>query len=187
MSEAVAYLTTPGIDLFGPAPLVAAPDRRVLERRAADLKALLHRASAPAKVVGIRLGPILTTFLLELAAGVRLRQVAALAEDMARCLLATEVEVVSRPGEALVGDQLPDAPRRPVVMSELLRDAAFANDEGALPVALGRDAFGDPVVVDLAELQHVLVVARQGAGKTNAVHAVLQSLLSASAPPGSGC
>ncbi len=177
MAEAATYLTTPGIDLFGPPALAAAPERRLLERRATDLEALLRRASAPAKVAGIRFGPVLTTFLLELEPGVRLRQVAALAEDMARCLLATSVEVVSRPGESLVGVQMPDPFRRPVVISELLQDDAFAGDEGALPVALGRDAFGDPVVADLAELHHLLVVGRQGAGKTNAVHAILQSLL----------
>ncbi|MGX9462679.1 DNA translocase FtsK 4TM domain-containing protein [Shewanella sp. A14] len=149
---------------------------RLVELKLADFNII-------ANVVGVYPGPVITRFELELAPGVKASKITNLSKDLARSLLSENVRVVEViPGKAYVGLELPNKFRETVFMRDVLDSAAFKESKSSLSMVLGQDIAGDPVVVDLGKMPHLLVAGTTGSGKSVGVNAMITSLLYKSGP-----
>nr|WP_298770226.1 DNA translocase FtsK [uncultured Shewanella sp.] len=136
-----------------------------------------------AKVVGVYPGPVITRFELDLAPGVKASKITNLSTDLARSLLAESVRVVEViPGKAYVGLELPNKYRETVFMRDVLDCHAFRDNDSHLSMVLGQDIAGEPVVVDLGKMPHLLVAGTTGSGKSVGVNVMITSLLYKSGP-----
>jgi S-DNA-T family DNA segregation ATPase FtsK/SpoIIIE len=148
----------------------------VVGERASVLEASLRQFGIEARVVGVEEGPVITQYELELAAGVKVHRIMALSDDMAMALKATSVRIVAPiPGRSTVGIEVPSVERGVVRMRELVEWAGSGNM--ALPLFVGKDASGGPLVVDLVKMPHLLIAGATGSGKTVCVNALILSLL----------
>jgi DNA segregation ATPase FtsK/SpoIIIE, S-DNA-T family len=149
---------------------------RLVETKLADFNII-------ANVVGVYPGPVITRFELELAPGVKASKITNLSKDLARSLLAESVRVVEViPGKAYVGLELPNKFRETVYMRDVLDCPAFSESKSNLSMVLGQDIAGDPLVVDLGKMPHLLVAGTTGSGKSVGVNAMITSLLYKSGP-----
>lgn len=129
-------------------------------------------------VVAVTPGPIVTRFDLEPAPGVRGSKISSYAKDLARSLSVVSVrveEVVE--GKSVIGLEVPNEDREMVMVSEILRSAAFNQSPSLLTLALGKSINGEPMVCDLAKMPHLLVAGTTGSGKSVAINAMIMSLL----------
>ncbi len=149
---------------------------RLVEAKLADF-------NIAAKVVGVFPGPVITRFELELAPGIKASKISNLSRDLARSLLSESVRVVEViPGKPYVGLELPNKFRETVFMRDVLDCEAFEKSKSTLSMVLGQDIAGDPVVVDLAKMPHLLVAGTTGSGKSVGVNVMITSLLYKSGP-----
>ncbi|NBP27645.1 MAG: DUF87 domain-containing protein, partial [Betaproteobacteria bacterium] len=149
---------------------------RVIESRLADF-------GVQVKVVTAQPGPVITRYEIDPALGVKGSQIVNLAKDLARALSLVSIRVVETiPGKSLMGLELPNPRRQVVRLSEIIGSTTFQESHGVLPLALGKDIAGAPVVVDLARMPHLLVAGTTGSGKSVGVNAMLLSLLYRSTP-----
>lgn len=178
--------TTPLPDIS----LLDVPDRKAnpisveeLDQVARLVEVKLADFNIVANVVGVFPGPVVTRFELELAPGVKASKITNLSKDLARSLLAESVRVVEViPGKAYVGIELPNKFRETVYMRDVLDSEAFANSQSHLSMVLGQDIAGEPVVVDLGKMPHLLVAGTTGSGKSVGVNVMITSLLYKSGP-----
>ncbi|OBT11370.1 cell division protein FtsK [Shewanella sp. UCD-FRSSP16_17] len=149
---------------------------RLVETKLADFNIV-------ANVVGVFPGPVVTRFELELAPGVKASKITNLSKDLARSLLAESVRVVEViPGKAYVGLELPNKFRETVFMRDVLDSKTFDESQSNLSMVLGEDIAGDPVVVDLGKMPHLLVAGTTGSGKSVGVNVMITSILYKSGP-----
>lgn len=135
------------------------------------------------KVVEIDTGPVITQFELELEAGLRLSKVTSLADDLAIALRVPSVRVVAPiPGKNTVGVEVPNDVRVMVRLRELLEGCRAEFDNKKLPLFLGKDVGGKPLVVDLAKMPHLLIAGRTGTGKSVCLNTLILSLLMSRSP-----
>lgn len=131
-----------------------------------------------AQVTDVTRGPTITRYEIEPAPGIKVSRFMALADDLALALKAHRVRVEAPiPGKGRVGIEVPNDVREPVVIRELLESHAFRTSDAILPLALGKDISGDPLVTDLTTMPHLLVAGATGAGKTVCVKTFLANLL----------
>jgi S-DNA-T family DNA segregation ATPase FtsK/SpoIIIE len=134
----------------------------------------------PARVVDWVAGPTVTLFEVEIAKGVRLSRVTALADDLALSLAASTVRILAPiPGKSLVGIEVPNVRRSSVTLGDVL---APAGEGGPLLLAIGKDVAGAPVLADLATMPHLLIGGTTGSGKSVAINAMLMSVLMRTTP-----
>ncbi|WP_144208334.1 DNA translocase FtsK [Shewanella donghaensis] len=149
---------------------------RLVETKLADFNIV-------ANVVGVFPGPVVTRFELELAPGIKASKITNLSKDLARSLLAESVRVVEViPGKAFVGLELPNKFRETVFMRDVLDSKTFEESKSDLSMVLGQDIAGDPVVVDLGKMPHLLVAGTTGSGKSVGVNVMITSILYKSGP-----
>ncbi len=136
-----------------------------------------------AQVVAVYPGPVITRFELDLAPGIKVNKITSLSKDLARALSAISVRVVEViPGKSVIGLELPNKHREIVYLSEVIGCAAFEESPSPLAMVLGTDIAGDPVVVDLGKMPHLLVAGTTGSGKSVGVNTMIVSLLYKSTP-----
>ncbi|ALO36623.1 cell division protein FtsK [Colwellia sp. MT41] len=136
-----------------------------------------------AQVVSVYPGPVITRFELDLAPGIKVSRITSLSKDLARALSAISVRVVEViPGKSVIGLELPNKHREIVYLSEVISCAEFKESTSPLAMVLGKDIAGDPVVVDLGKMPHLLVAGTTGSGKSVGVNAMIVSLLYKSTP-----
>ncbi|MBA2651360.1 MAG: DNA translocase FtsK 4TM domain-containing protein [Tatlockia sp.] len=136
-----------------------------------------------ADVVAVHPGPVITRFELQLAAGIKVSKLTALAKDLARSLSVTSVRVVEViPGKTVVGLELPNQHREMVCLSQVLSADVFQQAHSPLTLALGVDIAGHPMVVDLAKMPHLLVAGTTGSGKSVGINAMILSILFKATP-----
>ena len=129
-------------------------------------------------VVAVHPGPVITRFELDLGVGVKVSQVSNLAKDIARALSAISVRIVEViPGKSVIGLEIPNEHRQIISLSEILNSTEYDDSHSPLTLALGKDISGQPVVVDLARMPHLLVAGTTGSGKSVAINAMILSLL----------
>ncbi|SFX04068.1 DNA translocase FtsK [Marinospirillum alkaliphilum] len=169
----------PGLNLLdAPKPQKVGFTAQELESLALLLQQKLKEFGVQAEVVDVHPGPVITRFELELAAGVKSSKVANLALDLARALRVPSVRVVEViAGKSTIGIELPNSQRALIRLLEVLNHDDFLQDRHPLPLALGQDISGRPVVVNLAKMPHLLVAGTTGSGKSVGVNAMLLSLL----------
>ncbi len=154
-----------------------------LERMARLVEAKLADYNVQARVVGCYPGPVITRFELDLAPGMKASKITSLSRDLARSLSAVSVRVVEViPGKPYVGIELPNAKRQTVYMKEVLDCDRFRSAESPLTMVLGQDIAGEPVVVNLAKMPHLLVAGTTGSGKSVGVNVMILSMLYKASP-----
>ncbi len=154
-----------------------------LETLSRDVEQYLLDFGIQADVVAVHPGPVITRFELQLAAGIKVSKLTALAKDLARSLSVTSVRVVEIiPGKTVVGIELPNQNRAMVCLSEVLSADVYQQAHSPLTLALGVDIAGHPMVVDLAKMPHLLVAGTTGSGKSVGINAMILSLLFKATP-----
>ncbi len=174
-----ASFDLPSLDLLADAPANNAPklDKLALERNARLLENVLDDFNVKGEITAVRTGPVVTMYELEPAPGIKASRVIGLAEDIARNMSAISARVSPIPGRTVMGIELPNADRLTVSFKELAACEAFASSRGNLPIILGKDIAGEPIVADLAAMPHLLVAGTTGSGKSVGLNAILLSLL----------
>jgi len=169
----------PGLDLLTPAPPGprSAVDRPALERSARLLESVLDDFKVQGAITEVRPGPVVTMYELEPAPGIKASRVVALADDIARNMSAVSARVAVIPGRNVIGIELPNPKREAVSFHELAGSPAFEDQAASLPVILGKNIAGDPVVTDLAPMPHLLVAGTTGSGKSVGLNGMILSLL----------
>jgi S-DNA-T family DNA segregation ATPase FtsK/SpoIIIE len=154
-----------------------------LEQVSRLVEAKLLDFGVQAQVVDVFPGPVITRFELDLAPGVKVSKISNLSKDLARSLSAISVRVVEViPGKSVIGLELPNKHREIVRLSEVIACPAFKESTSPLTMVLGKDIAGEPVVVDLAKMPHLLVAGTTGSGKSVGVNTMIVSLLYKSTP-----
>jgi S-DNA-T family DNA segregation ATPase FtsK/SpoIIIE len=151
--------------------------RDALEKNARLLEGVLDDFGVKGKIVKVRPGPVVTRYELEPAPGTKTSRVIGLADDIARSMSALSVRVAVVPGSSVIGIELPNQKRETVFFGEVIASEAYAKNELKLPLVLGKDIGGNPQVVDLARMPHLLVAGTTGSGKSVAINAMILSLL----------
>jgi len=149
----------------------------VLEKRSV-LQRTLDEFGVNAEVVGHMTGPVISMFELSLAPGVKVNRISALAPDIARALAVPGVRIVSPlPGRDTVGIEVPNLDKEIVRLRELMELAPDAADRMQIPLYLGKDAAGRPIVADLAAMPHLLLAGTTGSGKSVCINAIVSAIL----------
>jgi S-DNA-T family DNA segregation ATPase FtsK/SpoIIIE len=128
-------------------------------------------------ITEVRPGPVVTMYELEPASGIKASRVIQLADDIARNMSALSARVATIPGRSVIGIELPNQRRESVYMHELVASQAFEDQSAQLPIILGKNISGDPVIADLAPMPHLLVAGTTGSGKSVGLNAMIASLL----------
>ncbi|MEN9933254.1 MAG: hypothetical protein RIS17_1827, partial [Pseudomonadota bacterium] len=169
----------PGLDLLAPPPSTprARIDAAALEQNARLLEGVLEDFGVRGRIGEVRPGPVVTMYELEPAPGIKASRVIGLADDIARSMSALSARVAVVPGKNVIGIELPNQVRETVSLSELLGSADFDSRSVTLPLVLGKDIAGAPVVADLAPMPHLLIAGTTGSGKSVGLNAMILSLL----------
>ncbi|MBF0357606.1 MAG: DNA translocase FtsK 4TM domain-containing protein [Magnetococcales bacterium] len=169
-------LTEPPLAKSGPSQEELSTMARLLEQKLADFK-------INGQIVDVMPGPVVTTFELDPAPGLRASKVVTISDDLARSISAESVRVVGNvPGKTVIGIELPNETRATVYLREVLQSESFEKIKHPLAVAMGSDINGTPFSANLAKMPHLLVAGTTGSGKSVAVNAMICSILFSSRP-----
>ncbi|MBM3622769.1 MAG: cell division protein FtsK [Alphaproteobacteria bacterium] len=177
--------TLPPLDILTPPPkslVTATIDEEALAQNARLLESVLEDFGVKGEVVKVRPGPVVTLYELEPAPGIKSSRIIGLADDIARSMSAVSVRVATVPGRNVIGIELPNVKREMVFLRELLSTKDYEDQRLNLPLVLGKDIGGGPVVADLARMPHLLIGGTTGSGKSVGINTMILSLLYRLAP-----
>jgi len=171
-------------DLPSPELLTPPPPRNVdvgkreLDAMGIKLMDALRTFRVEGELVGRTTGPVVTQFEVAPAAGVKVRQIANLSNDLALAMRAASIRIVAPiPGKGAVGVEVPNPTAEMVAFRELIESREFQTARAALPIALGKDLEGRPVIADLAKMPHLLIAGATGSGKSVCINTLITSLV----------
>ena len=154
------------------------PEDHYFEKTARAIEEKLKEFNITAQIVNVLKGPVVDTFELELGAGVKVAGVINRTDDLSLALMGAPIRMVyPMKGKSTIGLEVPRNPREVIYLDEVLKSPLFNNPSYRLPIAMGKDAYGDPAVIDLAATPHLLVAGTTGAGKSVFVNTLLVSLI----------
>jgi S-DNA-T family DNA segregation ATPase FtsK/SpoIIIE len=148
-----------------------------LESNARMLESVLDDYGVKGEIVSVRPGPVVTMYELEPAPGLKASRVIGLSDDIARSMSALSARVSTVPGRSVIGIELPNESREMCVLREILSARDFGDANMRLPLALGKDIGGEPIVANLAKMPHLLIAGTTGSGKSVAINTMILSLL----------
>jgi S-DNA-T family DNA segregation ATPase FtsK/SpoIIIE len=165
--------------------LLAAP--RAIDRATLSTEAIQENATALESVLGdfgvrgeiinAHPGPVVTLYELEPAPGIKSSRVIGLSDDIARSMSKVSARVAVVPGRNAIGIELPNPKREKVLLREMLASSDYTDTQARLPLCLGKTIGGDPVIVDLARMPHLLIAGTTGSGKSVAINTMILSLM----------
>ncbi len=170
----------PPLDLLKNAPKKSANDsvsREALEANTRMLEAALQNYGVEGEVVRVRPGPVVTLYEMEPAPGTRAARVIGLADDIARNMSTLSARISMVPGRSVLGIELPNVSRETIYLRELLELGTQDAHKYQLPLILGKDIGGEPIIADLARMPHLLIAGTTGSGKSVAINTMVLSLL----------
>ncbi|HXY73167.1 MAG TPA: DNA translocase FtsK 4TM domain-containing protein, partial [Actinomycetota bacterium] len=174
--------TLPPIDLLRRAPVSSADGRDEAHTKAA-LERTFHTFGVAAKVVTSHRGPTVTMYEVEVEAGTKVNKVLGLSEDIAYALATPDVRIIAPiPGRSAIGVEVPNKVRDFVMLGDVLGSKAARESTKPLHVALGKDVHGRAVLVNLAEMPHLLIAGATGAGKSSLINTFVTSVLMRETP-----
>ncbi len=178
-TDHLAEFELPSMDLLLPSDSVSFD---IQKREALQKAEILERTCTEfgynVRVVEIETGPVISQYEIQLEAGLRLQKIAALADDLAIALRVPSVRIVAPiPGKNTVGVEVPNETRQLVRLREVIEQSETKTRKMKIPLFLGKDAVGAPLVVDLATLPHLLIAGRTGTGKSVCLNAIITSIL----------
>ncbi len=172
------YRPPPLTLLDNPDPDQAIIDEESLQKSAVILENKLKDFGVLGKVLEIHPGPVITLFEYEPASGIKVNRIVNLADDLALALKALSIRIVAPiPGKAVVGIEVPNPKRQTVSLKDILADKVFHRGSLKLPLALGKDIAGKPVMTDLSRMPHLLIAGATGTGKSVNLHSLILSIL----------
>jgi len=158
-------------------------DRKVIEERGRVLERALLAHGVETHLVGYTVGPTVTRFELELGSGVKVARVTTLAKDIAYAMASPDVRILAPiPGRSAIGVEVPNRDRQLVTLGSVLQSLEAQRSTHPLEVALGRDIAGRSVMVNLAEMPHLLIAGATGAGKSSCINSIITSILMRATP-----
>jgi len=174
----------PPIDLLMESEEVSYEDHeREVRRNAKLLEKTFQNFNFNVKVVEIETGPVISQYEIELEAGLRLAKITNLADDLAIALRVPSVRIVAPiPGKNTVGIEVPNKTRQLVRMRDVIEETDDAAKKMKIPVYLGQDVSGNPLVVDLTSMPHLLIAGRTGTGKSVCLNTIIASMLMSRGP-----
>jgi S-DNA-T family DNA segregation ATPase FtsK/SpoIIIE len=181
---AASNVELPEIDILDdPEPFEHHEHEQAIRERARILERTFAEFQMKVRVVQIDTGPVVTQYEIELEPGLRARKVMALSDDIAIALKAQNVRIVAPiPGKNTVGVEVPNETRARVSLKEVMLKAASASGSMRLPMFLGKDVKGQPMVHDLAAMPHLLIAGRTGTGKSVCLNSLILSMLMTRSP-----
>ena len=172
-----------------PPPSLLAPsaaqevDRRQIEMGGRALEQALAGHGVETRLVGMTVGPTVTRYELELGAGVKVARVTSLHKDIAYAMAAPDVRLLAPiPGRSAIGVEVPNRQRQLVSLADILRSEDARRAGHPLEVAMGRDIAGRAVMLNLADMPHILIAGATGAGKSSCINSIVTSVLMRSTP-----
>lgn len=177
--------TFPSIELLNepvqPGENHASPEEH--QQRARDIARILDEFNVKVEPAEVHTGPVITRYEVIPAPGVRVEKILNLDKNLALGLRAEAVRILAPvPGKGTVGIEVPNPKPLPVTMREIVESRAWAESKAEIPVVLGKDVTGKPIVEDLTRMPHMLIAGSTGSGKTVCINAVIASLLYHAAP-----
>lgn len=154
-----------------------ATSESALQKNAELLQSVLEDFSIRGDINRVNPGPVVTLYEMQPAPGLKSARVINLADDIARSMHAVSVRVAVIPGQNAIGIELPNKDREMISMREMLASEEFEHYKGKLPVILGKDIAGAPIIADLTKMPHLLVAGTTGSGKSVGINTMLLSLL----------
>ena len=154
-----------------------APSPDSIQTCAASLESVLSDFGVRGQIINARPGPVVTLYELEPAPGIKSSRVIGLADDIARSMSALSARVAVVSGRNAIGIELPNDKREKVYFREMLSSDEYTDTQAKLPLCLGKTIGGEPVVVDLARMPHLLIAGTTGSGKSVAINTMILSLL----------
>ncbi|KGQ71088.1 cell division protein FtsK [Chelonobacter oris] len=152
--------------------------REEIDETSSQIEHQLRNFNIKAKVQSVLVGPVVTRYELELEPGTKASKVSGLDTDLARALMFRSIRVAEViPGKPYIGIETPNLRRQTVSLRDVLSSVPFQQSTAILPLALGKDISGEPIVVDLAKMPHLLVAGSTGSGKSVGVNSMILSLL----------
>ena len=149
-----------------------------VRRKARILEATFQSFGFNIRVVEIETGPVIAQYEVELEAGLRLSKITGLADDLAIALRVPSVRIVAPiPGKNTVGIEVPNENRQVVRLRDVIEESDVRSSKMNIPIFLGKDVSGNPMVVDLAKMPHLLIAGRTGTGKSVCLNAIISSVL----------
>ncbi len=153
-------------------------DDEELREKAEQIESKLRDFNIAGRVTQVHPGPVITLFEFEPAAGVKVGRIAALQDDLAMSLRASSIRIIAPiPKRGTVGIEVPNKHRAVVRLRDCLESESLGTSDSILSVPLGKDTYGEAVVVDIASMPHLLMAGATGTGKSVSINAVLLSLL----------
>ena len=184
------FFPVPGTFTLPPLELLDEVERRdtrmkkeSLIANAAILEKKLADFGVEGKVVEVHPGPIITLYELEPAPGVKINRITNLSDDLALALKAASIRIIAPiPGKAVIGIEIPNLEREAVHLRDVLDSDNFSESRIKLPIALGVDIMGSPVINDLTRMPHLLIAGTTGSGKSVSLNAMICSILFKASP-----
>ena len=159
------------------------PDDKYFHDIISKIQAKLGEFKIQGQIINVLKGPVVDIFEWELGPGEKVSRLTSIAEDLSLALSGSPIRMVyPMKGRTTVGIEVPRNPRDFIFLDEIIGSKDFMNTTHQLPLAMGKDAFGEPIVVDLAAMPHMLVAGSTGAGKSVFINSVLVSLLIKKSP-----
>ena len=176
-SKKTGKFQLPPLDLLD-LPAITHGEEEDIDKKCRILEDALRSFGVENRVVQVNQGPIISSFEVEPARGVKVSQITSLADDIARVLKTSRVRILAPvPGKSVVGIEVPNLNPRFVYLREILESSEFKKVGSKLALGLGKDIIGKPVVADIGEMPHLLVAGTTGSGKTVCLNSIILSFL----------